>query len=117
MGDVTAQGHRVENTMKLTLTDTVGRDLFVQTDGAVCGAGERANGVSLESGVATDHISVQIAGVARVIAGGACTVGGPACSDADGKAVDVAASEVILGHFLTGTTQAGDPVLINLWAN
>lgn len=81
--------------------------------GIVAGAGEYANGVS-----ETDAISGKLdwrgstnitrrGSVARVVMGGAVTVGGPVKSDGSGKAVAQAGSGIILGYFLGLNLDAG----------
>lgn len=117
MSDAVAVGGRVENTTKVTLTGTVSVGMFVQADGTVASTGERALGVALESGVSGDKIAVQISGVARCLIGAAVTLGGPAMSDSAGKAIDRTSTNVVMGQFLTASTQAGDYVLVNLFAN
>lgn len=108
------EGVRVENTFRVTLTDTVTRGHFVQIDGTEGGSTERCLGVALEDGISGQKIAVQISGIASVIVGTAATAGLACMCDTGGVATNNSGG-VIMGQFLqTGTT--GQSVQVNLWA-
>ncbi len=75
----------------------------VSADGQIdpTGDGGDADGILQNDPSAAGRAAeVAISGVVKVIAGGTCTRGGPAASDAAGEAVDPASGDVILGTFL-----------------
>jgi hypothetical protein len=94
-------------------TPPIGEKLFVKADGTLCGAGELAAGVSMNS-VDSDSKTLGICctGIVPVLAGGTCTINSKAESDANGKAVDLTTGEP-LGIFMdSGST--GDEVRVLL---
>ncbi|MBR6421943.1 DUF2190 family protein [bacterium] len=62
-------------------------NLFIGLDGAVCGAGKAALGVSIDSAKAGEGLPVAMNGILVVKAGGSITAGDAVVSDANGKAV------------------------------
>ena len=93
-----------------TLTDftpPIEEKRFVKASGVLCGAGELAAGVSMNT-VDSDSktLSICCSGIVPVTAGGTCTIDGKAGSDANGKAVDYTTGEV-LGIFMD-TGSSGD---------
>lgn len=75
---------------------------------AIVGDGAHADGVLQNDPAAAGRAAeVAIAGVVKVKCGGVVTRGGPVGSDADGKAVNAAAGDIILGTALeTGANNA-----------
>lgn len=84
---------------------------FVALDGSLCGAGEKALGVSgldIPSGKVGP---VDMLGILIVEAGGTVTAGGEVESDSSGRAVDKAAG-IGNGYALTAATTAGQKILV-----
>lgn len=66
-------------------------------EGHECDGGERIGGVALEDGDTGDFISILVAGFVKMYAGAAVTIGQALKSDAEGRAVPVAATDVQVG--------------------
>lgn len=87
----------------------------VSADGQVDPTGDGAYAIGVNhsdvdaAGKAAD---VVISGKTKVVAGASTTRGGPVASDANGKAVDAASGDVILGEFLEAASADGDIVTI-----
>jgi hypothetical protein len=92
----------------LTVTLEAGADLSakqfyfvsVASDGQIdpTGDGLDADGVLQDAPAAAGRAAlVAIAGKVKVVCGGVVTRGGPVASDADGKAVNAASGDIILG--------------------
>lgn len=82
-------------------------------------AGEKCLGVAQHAVSAADalegaHCNVRLEGISVVEAGGTVTLGGDVQSGSDGRALNAATADVVLGVALQGTTTAGDliPVLL-----
>lgn len=90
---------------------------FVGFDGNVCGANEKAYGVVDVATEAGQPAPVGVLGTFLVIAGGAITQGTAITSDANGKAVAIAADDdltpdIINGYALDSATEAGEEIRI-----
>lgn len=90
---------------------SAGQYLFVTSDGdevSVAGNGDAAIGVLLNNPVAADAASVATGGEPNVYVGtGGLAIGNEVASDADGKAVVAASTDVILGVARTAAAAGG----------
>ncbi len=111
------QGNRIENTVLITLTDTVAKGESCTFAGAHPGAGAIVAGIALESGVSGQKISVQIAGIARwkVGSAGVSAAGVAVMSDASGLCTDQTSTNIKIGQALQAGA-SGDYVQVHLWA-
>jgi len=64
---------------------------FIGLDGALCGAGEKALGVSQYACEDGEQFAVDVAGISHIMLAATVAAGKPVASDADGKAVEAAA--------------------------
>jgi len=86
---------------------------FIKVDSsgyaALCGDGQDADGVlQNDPGAAGRAANVMVGvGITKITAGGTCTAGGDAASDANGRAVNAASGDYIKGVFLESATGAG----------
>ena len=98
-------------TATLISSAAVGANVFVGFDGTVCGAGEKAYGVSLAAADADEPMGVCVMGVLVVLSGGAIEVGAEVESDASGNAItkDTGVSN---GWALDEATAAGELIRI-----
>ena len=75
-------------------TGDINKQRFVGYDGAVCGLGEKAAGVSQYDTESGNRCTIQTSGPAVVVCGGTITEPGtPIASDADGKAIEATLPE------------------------
>jgi len=82
---------------------------------ALCGDGQWGIGVLQNDPAAADRAaSIAVAGASKVEAGGTVTAGGAVASDANGRAVDAASGDYILGMALESATAAGQVVSVLL---
>lgn len=87
----------------------------VAADGQIdpAGDGVYADGIlQNDPDAAGKAANVQIAGISKVVAGGAISVGDAVASNASGKAATAATGEVILGTALEAATADGDTISI-----
>lgn len=87
----------------------------LSTDGqlAVAGDGEDAVGVLLDVPDTAGHVgAVAIAGVSKVKAGAAVSIGDDVASDASGRGVTAVTSDVVLGTALQAASEAGEIISV-----
>lgn len=80
----------------------------------LCGDGERAMGVSMQSIEDEERGNVQTSGKAIVVAAVAIAAAVDVASDATGKAVVATTGEVVMGRTVTASTGADEEVEIEL---
>lgn len=90
---------------------------FVDTLGAHVGAGLAAFGVNRTKALAGELADVITHGEAYVTSGAAVAVGDPIKSDANGKAIPQAGTQIILGRAKTAAAGADILVLVQLNVN
>jgi hypothetical protein len=96
-----------------TFTTPIEEGRFVKPSGALCGAGELAGGVSMNTvDSESKTLSICCTGIVPVTAGGTCTIDGKAGSDANGKAVDYTTGEVLGIFFDSGSADEKVRVLL-----
>lgn len=97
----------------VVFTPPIEEKRFVKGDGTLCGAGEKAAGVSMNSVTADSKtLSVCLTGVTIVTAGGTCTAGTEAESNSNGKAINLSAGKTN-GVFLdSGSTDDEVRILV-----
>ena len=86
-------------------TANIEQHSFIGFDGAYCGAGAKALGVSdvtIDNG---QYAPVAVLGTLLVLSGGMITVGDPVASDANGKAVVATGSALINGYAQDSVTE------------
>lgn len=91
----------------------INANYFIGLDGAVCGAGAVALGVSIDSAATGEGLPVAMNGLVPVIAGGSISAGDAVKSDANGKAVAASAGDMALGYAMEAAS-AGDEVMVKL---
>ncbi len=105
-------GHSITLPAAADLSSKQYRFMAIDSNGRVdvTGAGADAAGVLQNDPAAIDRAAQVMVGpgITKIEAGGACTKGANAASDADGQAVDTATGDVILGEFLDTATAAGE---------
>lgn len=82
----------------------------------LCGDGEIALGVLQNAPASGAAANVQSIGMTKVICGGTLTVGAAVASDTDGKCVDAASGDFIIG-FCVDSAGSGETASIYLHAN
>lgn len=86
-------------------TANIEQHRFIGFDGAYCGAGEKALGVSdvaIESG---QYVPVAVLGNLLVISAGTINAGEPVASDANGKAVKATGGALVNGYAQDSVTE------------
>jgi hypothetical protein len=116
-------------TMYNTESSGVAQHLCVVRDNSVemgcqlpAGAGSDVSGdfrgVTLETIAAAGPQSIQTAGIAKIVAYGAISIGDPVLMNTDGQVLDAtnatAASTYIIGYAETASTNTGDLVSVSL---
>lgn len=97
--------------MSITAASAMAQRRFVGLDGDLCGAGEKALGVTEYAVDSGDQASVNANGVILIEAAAAVAVGAEVESDAAGKAVTLSAG-VSNGYALDAATADGDVIRI-----
>jgi len=87
--------------------------LFIGFSGALCGAGNKALGVSHAKTPEGEQMPVTCIGIALVLSGGAVSEEDPVESDASGKAVTKVAGE-INGYAMDSATGADEVIRVLL---
>lgn len=109
----------------VTLTSIAGADLsasqyrFVEQSSAgavtVCNAaGEKALGVVYNDPANGQAATIAYGGIARVVAGGAITIGNAIATDNQGRAVAATTGQTILGEAMSAASTAGEIVSVLL---
>ncbi|MBP5706816.1 MAG: DUF2190 family protein [Spirochaetales bacterium] len=92
-------------------TANIEQHRFIGFDGAYCGAGEKALGVSdvaIESG---QYAPIAVLGNLLVVSGGTISAGDPVASDANGKAV-VATGDALVNGYAQDSVTEGQEVRV-----
>jgi len=93
-------------------TADIVRNVFIGVDGAVCGAGAAALGVTAEAGAVGSTIQVWTDGFVPVLCGGNVAVGDDIVSDSAGKAVKATAfSATVPGSGTAVTSSSAQPAM------
>jgi hypothetical protein len=89
------------------------KNLFITFDGEICGNGAKALGVSNAETDLGEMAPVTAVGIALVFSGNAVTLGAPIQSDANGKAIPLAAGS-LNGYALDAAAGADELIRLKL---
>lgn len=102
-------------TLTIIAAATILANRFIRYDGATCGDGDNALGVSVASADSGEPMAVDVEGVVPMIAAGTISAGSEVQSDADGLPIAKGAG-VTLGRAMQSVI-AGESVQIRLLQN
>ncbi len=94
-------------TISIKAVADTARRKFIGHDGALCGANEKALGVSKHDASAGEQLPVMVYGIAIVTAGGAISAGAPVASNESGLAVAADAVTAAVPEGATPVTSSG----------
>lgn len=90
------------------------KNRFADFDGSIPAAGAKTLGVVQADTNSGNQVPIMTDGIALVLSGAAVTAKAPVTTDADGKAVPIAASEAVNGYALDSAAGADELIRVVL---